>query len=192
MSEIDSIDMSRGMGTVQKKVVLLLLGGMVLGLSRSPRKYFQVLREIGKEWQAIDRRALHIAIKKLYASRLIAEQIHEDGSVTIVLSEAGKRRALRFKLEEMAIKKPKAWDGKWRVIIFDVPERKRRVRDAFRGHLRQMDFYELQKSVFVHPHPCADETEFLTEFYGIHPYVRQMTVEMIDNELHLKKLFRLL
>ena len=180
------------MGTIQKKVVLLLLGGVTLGLSRSPRRYFRVIGQMRREWRAINQHALHVAIKKLYTSRLIAEQVHEDGSVALILSEEGKQRALRFKLEEMKIKKPKAWDGKWRVIIFDVPERNRKARDALRDHLRQMDFHELQKSVFVHPYPCGDEIDFITELFEMRPYVRQITAEAIDNELHLKKLFRLL
>ena len=184
--------MPRGAGSVQRKIMLLLMGGVALGLSRSPRRYFRILGVIGKEWRAINKDSLHTAIKALYTSRLIDEQIHDDGSVALMLSEEGKRRALRFTLEEMKIKKPKAWDGKWRVIIFDVPERKRKARDALRGHLRQMDFYELQKSVFVHPYPCGDEIDFITELFEMRPYVRQIMAEAIDNELHLKKLFHLL
>lgn len=183
--------MPHGAGAVQRKIILLLLGGIVLGLSRSPSRYFRILGIIGKEWRAIKKNSLHAAIKKLYASRLIAERMHEDGSVTLTLSEEGKRRAFRFKLEEMEIQKQKTWDRKWRMIIFDIPERHRKVRDAVRGHLRQMDFYELQKSVFVHPYPCRDEIEFVVEFYSIRSYVRQVIVETIDNKLHLKKLFDL-
>jgi DNA-binding transcriptional regulator PaaX len=52
-------------------------------------------------------------------------------------------------------------------------------------------FYQLQKSVFVLPYECRDEIEFLIEFYDIRSYVRQIVAEKIDNELHLKEIFKI-
>lgn len=184
--------MSRGLGIIQQKVLLLLLGGLALGLSGSPRRYFRVLDHIGKEWKKIDQRALHDAIRRLYASHLIDARDNPDGSITMLLSANGKKRALSFQPETLKIAKPLRWDRKWRVISFDIPETKRKIRNAFRRHLRQLDFYELQKSVFIHPYPCEDEIEFLIELHQIRPFVRQLYVERIDNELHLKKVFNLL
>lgn len=178
-------------GSVQKKILLLLFGGLTLGFSRSPRRYFRIIGVVRKEWKAINRRTLRESIKRLYESRLLEEQHHGDGSMTFILSDAGRRRALTFSVDHMSIKRPAKWDGKWRVVIFDVPERQKSLRDAFRVHLRRMSFYELQKSVFVHPYPCADEIDFLIEVYEARQYVRTMTVESIDNELHLQTHFHL-
>lgn len=41
------------------------------------------------------------------------------------------------------------WDGKWRLVIFDVPEAKRGVRDLFRRRLKDWGFRSWQKSVWV-------------------------------------------
>ena len=76
--------------------------------------------------------------------------------------------------------------------MFDVPELKTKVRDTFRMHLKNLEFHEFQKSVFVFPYPAGREIEFLIEFYNSRRYVRQMVATKIDNELHLKKIFRLL
>ena len=68
----------------------------------------------------------------------------------------------------MRINKPKKWDRKWRIILFDIPEKIRKARDVFRYHLNQLGFYEFQKSVFVHPYNCKDEIDYLIEFIYIY------------------------
>ncbi len=178
-------------GTMQKKILLLLLGGLALGFSRSPRGQLRIIRAMRDEWQAIDRHALYQAIKRLYQSRLVEERHNDDGSLTMVLSTEGKRRALTFTAEDIEVLKPKAWDKKWRVVVFDIPERQRGLRDIFRARLRHMGFYELQKSVFIHPYPCQDQIDFLLELYGARLYVRVIVAESLDNELHLKMHFKL-
>jgi len=171
---------------------LLLWGGVALGLSGSPRRYFKILRSIRTEWKAIDKVSLRRTIKRLYESKLVTEKENEDGSITLVLTAEGKQRALTYNLDQIQIKRPAKWDKKWRIVLFDVPEKKRGLRDAIRSHLQQMDFFELQKSVFVHPFPCDNEIKYLTEFYKMGKYVRFIAADSIDNEIHLKKHFDLI
>ncbi len=70
--------------------------------------------------------------------------------------------------------------------------RKIKARDALRERLKNLGFYELQKSVFVFPYECQDEVNFLIEFFNLRKYVRYAVVESIDNDLHLRKIFNLL
>jgi len=184
--------MPRGLGPVQRKILLLLLGGAGLSLSQSPRQYFRVVKEVSRGWRAINRRSLHEAIGKLYQSKLLGTKENADGTVTLILNESGRRRALTFALEELTIPKPKRWDKKWHIVIFDIPEYRRRVRDAIRACLLHAGFLELQKSVFVCPFPCGSEVEYITEFFGARRYIRYIVAESIDNQLHLKKRFGLL
>ena len=83
-------------------------------------------------------------------------------------------------------------DQKWRVLIFDIPEKLRRGRDTLRDKLKELGFYELQKSVFVFPHDCQNEIEFIIEFFNLRKYVRLGVLETIDNELHLQRIFKLI
>lgn len=177
---------------MQKKVLLLLWGGLALGLSGSPRVYFQILKEMSKGWQEINRQALKRAIKSLYESKLIKEKQNKDGSITLVLTGQGEKKALTYKIDEMKIKKPKVWDKKWKIVLFDIPEKKRKIRDALRDHLKNLGFYEFQKSVFAHPYDCKDEIDYIIEFYNIRKFVRFIVADSLDNELHLKKHFELL
>lgn len=184
--------MSRGFGFTTQKILLRLAGGVALGFSGSPGRYARVWRAIGREWKQINRQALYHAIRGLYQSKLVEYHENADGSVSVVLTRDGQNVALRYKLEEMTIPKPKQWDQKWRVILFDIPEPKKRLRDTLRMRLRQIGLRELQKSVFVHPYECRDEVDFLIELYDARRYVRFIEAHHIDNELHLKRRFRLI
>lgn len=184
--------MARGLGSVQKKILLLLLGGLALGLAGSPRRYFKILKEIGKGWEAINREALRKSIRSLYENHLIDTTENQDGTITIVLTEQGteKAKTLTFNFDKIDIQSPAKWDRKWRIVIFDIPDYLKKVREAFRFQLRRLEFYPLQKSVFVHPFECQNEIDFLIEFFEMRRYVRQITADYIDNELHLKEIFK--
>ena len=47
----------------------------------------------------------------------------------------------------------RAWDGKWRVILFDLPEEERASRDLLRTKLRVSGWGCLQRSVWISPDP---------------------------------------
>jgi DNA-binding transcriptional regulator PaaX len=122
----------------------------------------------------------------------VTEKENPDGTITIILTDKGKQKALTYDFGKMEIKKPQKWDKKWRVVLFDIPENRKKIRDALRYHLKNLGFYEFQKSVFVHPYDCKDEIDYLIEFYDIRRFVRFIIADSLDNELHLKKHFNLL
>ncbi|MEW5907859.1 MAG: CRISPR-associated endonuclease Cas2 [Patescibacteria group bacterium] len=184
--------MSRGIGNTQKKILLLLFAGLALGFSGSPKTSFQIIKGIKEEWKEIDRQALKRSVKKLYESKLVAEKENRDGTITLILTNKGRQKALTYNLDEVEIKKPKQWDKKWRIVLFDIPEKIKKVREAVRMHLKNLGFYEFQKSVFVHPYDCQDEINYIVEFYDIRKFVRFIVAESLDNELHLKQYFNLL
>lgn len=177
--------------SLQKKVILLLQGGLALGLTRNPNQYFYIVREIHKEWQSINRNSLSRAIRTLYKSKLVSTKDNRDGTLTLTLSKEGRQLALTYNIEDMGIQTPTHWDSKWRIVMFDVPETLKRTRETLRMHFKNMGFYEFQKSVFVHPYPCAKEIEYLMEFYQARKYVRFVVATDIDNALELKRHFHL-
>lgn len=177
-------------GAIQKKILLCLLSGLTIGLSASPARAFRIMRLSGKEWQRLNREKMWRSIRALYQSKMV--DYREDGSiVTLTLSKRGEKHALQYSLEKMKISIPPHWDGKWRIVLFDIPEKRKKARNAIRWHLRQLGFLELQKSVFVFPYPCDAEVMFLIEFFQLNLFVRIILAESIDNELHLKQKFKL-
>ena len=135
---------------------------------------------------------MHRAIRSLYESHLVEEKENRDGTTTLILNENGKRKALRFNIDKLEISKPNKWDGKWRIVMFDIPEKLKRLRESLRMHFREIGLVELQKSVLVFPYPCIKEIEFILEFYNARRYVRFILAERVDNEIHLKKKFNLI
>lgn len=179
------------MGPVMKKVLLFLEAGLVLGLTYRPDTYFKVLKSVRKEWQKINKKSLHQAIKNLYKSKLIESREDNDGSVIMKLTDRGKLVTFRYNIDKLRLPKFKNWDGFWRIVLFDIPETKKQARDALSFKLKQLGFYPLQKSVFVYPHDCKKEMDFLIEFFELRPYVRFLTVKETDIDLHLKDIFGL-
>jgi len=175
----------------KEKIILLLASGVVLGLSRSPRNYFKVLKGAAKEWKEINRNKLVRIVREFYNDRLIDYKEDKDGSVKIILTKEGQKKALKFKLDEMEIKKPAKWDGEWRIVIFDIPERFKKAREALRMKLKDLGFRELQKSVLVLPYECEDEIDFIVEVFLIRPFVRFVRVKSFTNEEQLKIKFGL-
>ncbi len=165
--------------------------GIALSLSRSPRESFEILGEVSEDLSGISKSHLKRAIKSLYKAGSVKEEKNLDGTVRVVLSKDGKKLAEECELESLQIKKPKRWDGNWRIVIFDVPEKFRFVRDSVRSLFRGFGFYELQKSVFVYPFPCLAEIGKVVKFYGAEKHFRLITANSLDNEAELIDKFNL-
>lgn len=178
------------MSNVKQKILLLLFAGIAFGYSYTARRQWKVLKGVAHEWKKINEEKLRNEINNLYRSKLIKRKENADGSYTLLLTEKGKLKALTYHFQKMKIEGEK-WDGKWRLVVFDIPEKKRKGRDALREELKKLGFYELQKSVFVFPYECKDEVDFIVEFFNLRKYVRFGILDSIDNDLHLRKIFNL-
>lgn len=71
------------------------------------------------------------------------------------LTQKGRLQALGGRDPEACWSRP--WDGKWRMVLFDIPEKDRRLRDLLRRHLGAGHFGYLQNSVWVSPDPLDFE-----------------------------------
>lgn len=80
----------------------------------------------------------------------------ERGHRNVTLSEKGRRTINTIYAKEYSIPEPAFWDGKWRVVIFDIREKRRRVRSQLRLLLYGAGFIRLQDSVWVYPYPCDE------------------------------------
>lgn len=76
-----------------------------------------------------------------------------------MLTDSGRGTLLKFDIDAMVLPdfNPQKWDGIWRVLIFDIPELTRAVRNLFRDKIQELGFYTLQKSVYVTPIVCEKE-----------------------------------
>lgn len=138
-----------------------------------------------KAWKKFNLPYLKRTLRRLEEQKLV-ETSTENNCQIVKITERGKRRILRAAIDELTITKPKIWDGKWRMISYDIPEHLKGLRQVFREYLRAWRFYPIQESVFLHAYPCFNQVEFLREYLGIGEYVRVFSVSKIEND----KLFR--
>lgn len=119
-------------------------------------------------------------------------KFEEKNSKSFVrLTEKGKQKLLKYQLGEIVIKKPKKWDGKWRVIIFDIHEHLKRIRNELRNELINLGFLKLQNSVWVYPYDCEEVVIMLKAHFSLGKDVLYLVVERIENDKWLKKEFDL-
>lgn len=124
--------------------------------------------------------------------RGLIEFRREGKQICISLTDEGKKKAGYMQINDLKIKEPKKWDRKWRLVIFDIAELKRVHRESFRGKLKEMGFYCLQKSVWLHPFDCEAEIELLRNFFGFKSKdLRLIVTEKIEDDAVLKERYRL-
>jgi len=86
--------------------------------------------------------------------------------------------------------KSSRWDGKWRLVTFDVPGNYNIARDRLRALLREFYFYPLQKSVWVCPSHVSDEFWRLASKHKLDEYCKVMLVDIIEGGGELRKHFK--
>ena len=82
---------------LKQKIILLLASGVALGLTRSPRNYFKILKGVAAEWKEIEKRRLYAIVKEFYQNRLVDFKEKEDGTVEIVLTKTGHKKLFLLK-----------------------------------------------------------------------------------------------
>jgi phenylacetic acid degradation operon negative regulatory protein len=111
----------------------------------------------------------------------------ENGKKKLYLTSKGRIEIIRNILKNKKQKESK-WDGKWRGIIFDVPETSRRDRDFLRKELSWIGFKEVQKSVWIYPFEAEKELRALLQLWKMDfaGDIRFLIIEKMDDKDLLK------
>lgn len=169
---------------------LIFIAGAICIASTSPYFFINLLRNV-KRWGKYDKKKFYPAFYRLQKEGCI-EIRKRNHQIYISLTEKGRKKAGRLQIDALKIKKPKKWDGKWRLVIFDIAQIKKFYREAFRGKLKELGFYPLQKSVWVYPFDCQAEIELLKDFFGLSENELKLIVaENIGDDKKLKEFFKL-
>lgn len=161
---------------------MLLLGlGNVLDLFEEARDPFGIMAKSYKNmygwipYQYKRSNFNHLVWRSLKTGYI--EKVIKEGMPYLRLTSVGKKKVERdFPL--LTIQNTK-WDRKWRIVIFDIEEVSRPIRERLRYKLREVGFGMLQKSVFISPHDIAkDFTEFI-EAQGLSDSVYLLEVSNI-------------
>ncbi|MEK7664191.1 MAG: hypothetical protein AAB340_02005 [Patescibacteria group bacterium] len=101
------------------------------------------------------------------------------GNKAFILTERGIDKALKVKFKLDNENRPKRKDGKWIMLIFDVPEKYRKSRDLLRSILYNLGYKLFQKSVWVSPYDVSEKTEALLQKYSLDGFVKIFLIEEI-------------
>jgi len=107
------------------------------------------------------------------------------------LTIAGEKELRMLELRQYRSERPRKWDGKWRVLIFDIPEKQRVLRNKVRHTLRMFGFAQLQGSVWVYPYDCEDLIVLFKADAHIGKNVLYMVVDALENDTWLRHEFLL-
>lgn len=168
---------------------LLLVSGAIMIAATSPYFLVNLLRS-HRHWNKYPKKKVSDTFSYL-KSKGFVEINEKNNQIYISLTEKGREKAGRFQIDNLKIERPQKWDGKWRLILFDVVELKKIHREALRGKLKELDFCLLQKSVWVIPWECEKEIDLLREFFGLSENdLRLVVCEKIGPEEDLRRFFK--
>ncbi|MFZ2299839.1 MAG: CRISPR-associated endonuclease Cas2 [Candidatus Moraniibacteriota bacterium] len=129
------------------------------------------------------------AIDRLQKNGLLALDKKDDISLAR-LTKKGDRELAKYTAESETLK-PQKWDGKWRLVIFDIKETKKGQRDRIRRNLARFGFEKLQNSIWVYPYECEDLITYLKADCKIDKEVLYIVSEKIPNDGWIRKKFGL-
>ncbi len=133
--------------------------------------------------------ALTRAMKNLDSAGLI-EQLSSGREQYARLTKAGKTKATSLKLEHESTVLNLAWDGKWRVVLLDLPESRKSERESLRYLLKKAGFVCLKNSAWISPYPFEHLFGNIKKDLGLTTELMIFVSEIIDEETQ-KELFKI-
>ncbi len=141
-------------------------------------------------WKKLNKSYLKWTIKRLANQKMV--EIKSDGEEQIVtITDNGKKKILKYAMEDLDISKPKSWDGKWRIVMYDIKEKNRRLAQLIRETLTRLGFIVFQESVYLFPYPCDREIEYLRSYYNLSSEIKYIVANHIEDEEVYKDYFDL-
>lgn len=172
-----------------RQILLALLNGLslpaALVLPNIPKTLAPLIDSLADE-RGVRSRDIIRTIRSLKRRELIATS---RGKLTI--TDQGRRKLFIESLNEITIPRPSRWDGRWRIILFDIPNEHSRARDALRGMFHQLGLRQIQRSAYVYPYPLTEEVGAIASLFGVADYLVVIEATAIDGDEALLHHFRL-
>lgn len=148
----------------------------------------QVLKQFGfdKKRKKNPKYLINGAVERLVKKGLLKL---EDDNKSVSVTNEGQRTLAFFEAGKITVKKK--WDGKWRVVIYDIPHKRKRSRDQLRHLLTKIGFVRLQNSVWIYPYETEELVTLIKMDNFLQKEVIYLVVEKIEHEEKIKKHFNL-
>lgn len=161
-------------------------------MARTYNQQTIAILQIVMEKPGISTRELHdeTASKQPYKDfynniyRLLDQELLERGEnnkgIVLSISPEGRKILSRIKPQK---------DGVWKLVIFDIPEKQKKVRSVLRAKLKQLRFQKWQNSIWVSPYALDSEIEAELNQLSKHYFVRLIKTRDINQTQDLEKMF---
>jgi len=172
-------------GGIEKEVLeTLSAGDLLVGFllsARSTRRMYKIARE-----RATARYRTKLAIHRLIKDKYILQNgdmlsITNSGVLLLERTVTSVRESLDST----------TWDGKWRIVSYDIPESLSGLRRQVRSILKRAGFIKLQNSVWIFPHECRELARLVKERSELKQHILYGVLESIEGEEQLRKKFRI-
>lgn len=171
----------------QKEIIKLTAQKLLLSLFKLGAPFFQADRHYrqsaNKLVYEVDCAKYDIDEKIKYLKRMgYVKTFSEKKEKYIEITRKGFKRIEQTRDSEVYIKRPKKWDGKWRIVIFDIPRKFNSGRDHLRRKLLLLGFIKVQESVYAYPFECSEEIDLVVDEVGVNRFVSIFVADAIRNE----------
>ena len=168
---------------------LTLAGIVAVGVVAPPM--LKLLKHVDPDWimKRDPRNRLYVVASRLKRKGLVKfEKTH--GKTRMLLTKKGQAQARRALLGN-PLPRNRRWDEKWRILIFDIPESKRVLRDKVRSIVSGFGFVRLQDSVWVFPYDCEDIITLLKTELRLGTQMLYIIADAIEYDKPLRQEFNL-
>lgn len=172
---------------VQKVVLSTVAAVGLLSVALLAPNALGVIGRTGRKAHDRQSEVIKAAQKRLVQKGLLA---YANGFVR--LTPKGDKMLRTLELKGYKIKKPRRWDRKWRVLIFDIAEYRRKTRDQIRQTLQRVGFVHLQNSVWLYPYDCQELVTLLKADMKIGKAMLYLVVDELEGDRPYREYFNLL
>lgn len=163
----------------------------LLGLTRPSPQVLHILFPPGLPYSKLARSIVGFSLHGLHRTaikRLVLRGYVVKGRDGYRITTRGKRYSAKL-LSWYVDRSPSRWDGKWRMVIFDIPEKRKGDRDTLRRLLVQFGFKMLQASVWASPYAVPQEFNQRLWEMRIKYHVLYLLVSEVDYDRQLRHRF---
>lgn len=175
----------RRLGEIEREVLeQLTMGDLMVGFlcsAMSTRRMYKIARD-----RAYRRERIRQAVDRLEHDGLV----HRSGDSLSITTVGARLVTHAIETTRKRLGRT-AWDQKWRIVAFDIPEQLRTSRNHVRSILRSAGFQRLQQSIWIFPHDCTELTELLQQDTRVRPYVLYGVLEIPGIDSVLRRRFEL-
>lgn len=175
---------------IQKAVLNSIFAAGVLSMALLAPNAMRILKMFdgGRKRGKDPKYSINNAVNRLRERGLVAFEKNDRGEF-LRLTALGEKYIDLLDQHDFKFKKPKKWDGKWRIITFDIKEKRKTLRNKVRLTLGRIGFVRLQNSVWVYPYDCEDLMTLLKADFKIGKDMLYVIADKIEHDASIRNFF---